>query len=267
MNKLFQKCSKKEITDCQECANYRNCVTKKKQIRKKKRMKRRLKKCFVVLIGAIFLFLLLIPFIFNSNEDDDQTNQTTTDKPQITSTFDCGDNSLINTNDSITSSTTSIQTEEIKKEPEVPIISAYGPSEDYYYNFSEEDKLYMAKVVYAEARGEIYEGQVAVAAVIINRYYSDVRYFDRTSIKSIVTQKNQFAKIDSVTDEKLAKCPNCMDAVEDACKGWDPTRAVFENGALYFFSPAGVSGYQAKIREGIEYIQIGNHRFHVDFND
>ena len=55
-------------------------------------------------------------------------------------------------------------------------------------------------------------------------------------------------------------------AVEDACKGWDPTRAEFENGALFFYNPKKISGYQAQIREGIKVMVIGNHNFHENFD-
>ena len=58
-----------------------------------------------------------------------------------------------------------------------------------------------------------------------------------------------------------------LNAVEDACHGWDPTRKKFENGALFFYAPKEVSGYQKEIREGIEILQIGNHNFHIDLND
>lgn len=145
-------------------------------------------------------------------------------------------------------------------------LSAEGPSDTYYYHISEEDRIIIAKAVWAEARGECFEGKVAVAAVILNRYYSEERCFDRESIFSVVTQRGQFANIEKVTMENLEKNPECIRAVEAACKGWDPTRVMFENGALYFYAPKGVSGYQAEIREGIRVLAIGNHNFHYDFN-
>ncbi len=149
----------------------------------------------------------------------------------------------------------------------IPRISAYEAGNTYFYNISQEDKINMAKVVYVEARGEEFEGQVAVAAVILNRYYcSDPNCFDTDSIYSVITQRGQFCDISHVSNENLNECPSCFEAVEAACKGWDPTRRMFEDGALYFYAPAGVTGYQAEIREGVKGLNIGNHRFHIDFN-
>ena len=147
------------------------------------------------------------------------------------------------------------------------VLSADGPGDTYYYNISNEDKIIIAKTVFAEAGGECYEGKVAVAAVVLNRYRFDENPydFDNDSISSVILQKNQFASIEDVTMQDLEENPDCMLAVEDACKGWDPTRKMFSDGALYFYAPAGVSGYQAEIREGIRVLVIGNHNFHYDF--
>jgi hypothetical protein len=149
-----------------------------------------------------------------------------------------------------------------------PVISSDGPGEVYYYNLSEEDKLYIAKTVYREARGESFEGQVAVAAVVLNRYVSDMSFFKNDTIYDVVTQENQFADITGVTEDNLEEYPDCMKAVEAACKGWDPTRDTFpETGALYFYDPNGaISDYQRNLREGVTKKVIGSHYFHVEFN-
>lgn len=150
---------------------------------------------------------------------------------------------------------------------QTPTISAYGPGEEYYYDLSEEDKIYIAKVVYQEARGESFEGQVAVAAVILNRYVSNDSRFSTSSIYSVVTQSGQFASIDGVTMTNLNAVPSCMEAVEAACKGWDPTRVVFEDGAKFFFNPDGDLSARARYeRNGVETYQIGNHLFHNEMN-
>lgn len=130
---------------------------------------------------------------------------------------------------------------------------------------TEEEKVLMVKVVYAEARGECFEGQVAVAAVIINRYiYNN----GNISIKEIITAPYQFADISNITDEMLEEYPDCEKAVEEALKGNDPTKAKFANGARYFYQPELIENpYQLKIREGIENVKIGNHYFHNDFNE
>lgn len=144
-------------------------------------------------------------------------------------------------------------------------ISAVGPYEHYIYILSEEDMKIIAKLVWMESRGECYEGKVAVAAVVLNRYFSDNRSFSRESILHTVTQEYQFASIWGVTDWDLNNVPDCLEAVKDACRGWDPTREVFEEGALFFYAPKGVSGYQAEIRQNIKVMVIGNHNFHFDF--
>ena len=56
--------------------------------------------------------------------------------------------------------------------------------------YSEEEKIFIARVVYAEARGEIFEGQVAVATVVLNRYESG-KY--GSSVKRVVFSRSQFA--------------------------------------------------------------------------
>lgn len=148
-----------------------------------------------------------------------------------------------------------------------PVISADKPGTVYYYELSYEDKVYIAKVVYAESRGEPYEGQVAVAAVILNRFFSDDGRFNRESIYTVVTQSGQFASIADVTMEDLESVESCMQAVEDACKGWDPTRAQFPNGAVFFYNPDGdLSEGARNAREGIETYQIGHHLFHIELN-
>lgn len=136
----------------------------------------------------------------------------------------------------------------------------------YIYFFTPEEKVMMAKVVYREARGECERGRVAVAAVIINRYLSGE--FGKT-INDVITQPNAFASISRVTDEMLAQLPWCMEAVELACKGWDPTREWFEDtGALYFYNPEGDLSPEARAaREGVEQYTIGNHNFHIELNE
>lgn len=144
-------------------------------------------------------------------------------------------------------------------------ILADGPYEHYVYILSEEDMKYIAKLVWAEARGECYEGKVAVAATVLNRYFSEHPDFNRESILHIITQPTHFANIWNVTDWEMREDTECMEAVMDACKGWDPTREVFEEGALYFYNPDGVYGYQAEIRQNIRVMVIGAHAFHHDF--
>ena len=91
------------------------------------------------------------------------------------------------------------------------------------------DEIYLfARLVYAEARGEPYVGQVAVAAVVLNRL-QDPR-FPKT-LYHIVFQPGAFT---AVTDGQINLHPNtsAFRAVREALAGWDPT-----GGALYYWNP------------------------------
>ena len=142
-----------------------------------------------------------------------------------------------------------------------------GPRPYPIYFLTIEEKIAIAKVVYEEARGECYEGKVAVAAVVINRWLTGDF---GSSISKVISTKNQFADITYTTDEELASVPDCMRAVEDACHGWDPTRIWFEEtGALYFYNPNSpdLSDEAREAREGVEQYPIGNHNFHIELNE
>ncbi|MBF8376387.1 spore cortex-lytic enzyme [Alicyclobacillus mali] len=117
-------------------------------------------------------------------------------------------------------------------------------------NLSASDLNLMAHVVYGEARGEPFEGQVAVAAVILNRLH-DPKF--PKSIPAIVYQPGAF---DCVNDGQINLQPNkeAMQAVIDAVNGWDPT-----HGALYYFNPAKTSN--AWMWAQPELVTIGHHIF------
>jgi len=94
---------------------------------------------------------------------------------------------------------------------------------------SAEELELLAKIVYGEARGESYEGQVAVAAVVLNRVKNP--NFPNT-IKGVIYQPGAFT---AVTDGQFYLTPNetAYKAAKDAAAGWDPT-----GGALYYWNPA-----------------------------
>ena len=119
-------------------------------------------------------------------------------------------------------------------------------------SLSEADIDLMARAVYAEARGEVYEGQVAVAAVILNRLNNPV--FPR-SISGIIYQPYAFS---SVNDGQINMTPDdqAYKAVRDAINGWDPT-----GGAMYFWNPDTSSSTWIHSRTVIK--QIGSHIFGV----
>nr|WP_106784654.1 spore cortex-lytic enzyme [Lysinibacillus timonensis] len=116
--------------------------------------------------------------------------------------------------------------------------------------YSERDLQLMANAVYGEARGEPYEGQVAVAAVILNRLESPD--FPNT-ISGIIFQPGAFT---AVADGQIWLTPNerAKQAVLDAMNGWDPT----EN-ALYYFNPNTATSKWIWSRPQIK--QIGEHIF------
>ncbi|MER1999559.1 MAG: spore cortex-lytic enzyme, partial [Lysinibacillus sp.] len=116
--------------------------------------------------------------------------------------------------------------------------------------YSERDLQLMANAVYGEARGEPYEGQVAVAAVILNRVESDD--FPDT-ISGVIFQPRAFT---AVADGQIWLEPNkrAKEAVLDALNGWDPS----EN-ALYYFNPETATSDWIWTRPQIK--QIGEHIF------
>ncbi|MGM0500952.1 MAG: spore cortex-lytic enzyme [Bacillota bacterium] len=118
------------------------------------------------------------------------------------------------------------------------------------YNLTENDLDLLARAVYSEARGETIEGQVAVAAVILNRLRHDE--FPDT-IKGVVFQPWAFT---AVHDGQFWLTPNdeARDAVELALKGWDPTY-----GAAFYYNPAKVTSYWIYSRKVIT--KIGKHYF------
>jgi N-acetylmuramoyl-L-alanine amidase len=87
----------------------------------------------------------------------------------------------------------------------------------------------LAQAVHGEARGESYIGQVAVAAVILNRV--DNPKFPNT-IAGVIYQPGAFT---AVADGQMYLAPNdsARKAASDALNGWDPS-----GGAIYYFNPA-----------------------------
>ena len=113
------------------------------------------------------------------------------------------------------------------------------------------DKVKMrARVVYGEARGESYTGQVAVAAVILNRV--DSPQFPDT-IRNVIFQRNAFT---AVNDGQYWLSPNASAyrAARDAMLGSDPS-----SGATYYYNPASVTDNWIYSRNFIK--QIGKHHF------
>ncbi len=116
--------------------------------------------------------------------------------------------------------------------------------------YSEKDLALIANAVYGEARGEPYEGQVAVAAVILNR----VEHPDfPNTVSEVIFQPLAFT---AVADGQIWLTPNerAKEAVLDALNGWDPT----EN-AIYYFNPDTATSKWIWSRPQIK--KIGQHIF------
>lgn len=108
----------------------------------------------------------------------------------------------------------------------------------------------LAHLVYAEARGESYTGQVAVASVVLNRVKNSS--FPNT-VAGVIYQSGAFSV---VADGQINLTPNqtAIAAAQDAINGWDPTY-----GAIYYFNPnTATSGW---IWSRPLTVVIGNHRF------
>lgn len=89
----------------------------------------------------------------------------------------------------------------------------------------------LARLINGEARGEPYQGQVAVGAVILNRVKSPK--FPNT-ISGVIYQNNQFSCIkDGQFDQPMEKDSTVYKAAQEAINGSDPS-----NGALYFYNPS-----------------------------
>lgn len=111
----------------------------------------------------------------------------------------------------------------------------------------------LARLVYAEARGESYKGKVAVAAVVLNRVRSSS--FPNT-ISGVIYQSGAF---ESVSNGSIYNTPTdeCLRAAKEAMNGWDPT-----GGCLYFYNARNVSSSSWILTRTVKTV-IGNHSFAV----
>jgi len=282
---LFRNCPNADIfngnleSDCRRCELYEDCIRKKviKMSQKRHKLKVREGKIIIAFFSIVAVsFTIILHSISFAMENDVQVESEVEvreysivelEKIEIEDYASEGKSETVNKIEHFEEVKEEIQCEDTEEKVPEPTISAYEPGTVYYYNISSEDKLYIAKVLYKEARGEIYEGMVAVACTVLNRYYSGDARFERDSIYSVITQSGAYASIDDVTIDMVKEIPKLEQAVEDACLGWDPTRKMFAEGALFFYAPGELEGYQKEIREGIQVLQIGNHNFHNDFNE
>ena len=126
----------------------------------------------------------------------------------------------------------------------------YSSNNNNTTSSSNSDVNLLSKLVYAESRGEPYSGQVAVAAVVLNRVKSSA--FPNT-IAGVIYQTGAFSV---VNDGQINLTPNdtAKKAAQDAINGWDPSY-----GAIYYFNPNTANNKWIWSRPVT--VTIGNHRF------
>ena len=112
------------------------------------------------------------------------------------------------------------------------------------------DVYLLARLISAEARGEPYQGQVAVGAVVLNRM--DHPSFPNT-LSEVIYQRGAFTCLsDGQFDQPIAD--SAYQAARDALNGADPT-----GGAIYYFNPATATSKWIWSRPVL--LIIGKHRF------
>ena len=117
-------------------------------------------------------------------------------------------------------------------------------------SYSNADIDLLAHLIYGEARGESYVGQVAVGAVVMNRIKSSS--FPNT-MSGVIYQSYAFT---AVADGQINLTPNdtARKAAQDAMNGWDPTY-----GAIYYYNPKTATSQWIFSRQTT--VTIGNHVF------
>ena len=259
----------KKDRNCRRCRLYRLCKKEAWKVRKTQ-VKRvfvmakegaidlwrliRTNRFIIPAIVIIAALVILIPLLLNVAEDFQRELNGTT-QTRVTGNIE-----------PITGIELSSD-EAIGTEPAVYEMTqqASGPRDYYILSASDEEKKEMEKVLFVLSRGEPHEGKVAVAAVIINRYLREGEFKD--TILGVCRQMGESVDYSWVTDEMLEDVPDCKLAVEDALKGWDPTRNHFPEGARYFYSQKYITAEQLAKREGVDKYVLYGHTFHNDFAD
>ena len=118
--------------------------------------------------------------------------------------------------------------------------------------YNSNNRYLLAKIVYAEARGESYTGQVAIAAVVLNRV-KDSRF--PNTVSGVIYQPWAFT---AVNDGQINLEPNqkAYQAADDALNGWDPTY-----GSVYYYNPQTATSKWIYTTKKVT--QIGKHIFAV----
>ncbi|KQB76683.1 cell wall hydrolase, partial [Clostridium butyricum] len=113
-----------------------------------------------------------------------------------------------------------------------------------------QDVMLLARLINGEARGEPYEGQVAVGAVVLNRTRNPKF---PSSVAGVIYQPGAFtAIVDGQIHANMEQ--TSINAARDALNGWDPS-----GGAMYYFNPSTATSSWIWSRPLIKV--IGKHRF------
>ncbi len=124
----------------------------------------------------------------------------------------------------------------------------------YAQNSNISDVQLLARAINGEARGEPYEGQVAVGAVILNRV-KDPNF--PNTISGVIYQPGAFTAVsDGQISVPIDPGSTVVKAAQDALNGWDPT-----NGCIYYWNPATATSSWIWSRKIVA--KIGKHNFGI----
>lgn len=143
---------------------------------------------------------------------------------------------------------------EYNEELKIPVINSPSKDSINAFNFKYEDIERLAKIVWAEARGENEKGQILVVNVVLNRL-KNKKYPD--SVYDVLYQENQFQPIRD--GSFLGATPNVENyiAVIKALCGED-----YSQGALFFRSIMGSDGSWHE--NNLKFLfEFGGHRFYL----
>ncbi len=124
-------------------------------------------------------------------------------------------------------------------------------------SYDETDLYWLSRIISAESRGEVLEGQIAVGNVVLNRV-DCIRYPD--NIYGVIFDRNYGVQFEPISNGTVYDSPTELSIIA-AKLAMEGTSIVGE--ALYFFAPALSSG--TWIRQNTTYLTtIGCHQFYID---
>lgn len=140
---------------------------------------------------------------------------------------------------------------EIQHQKPIEQNSTSKPDKNAPVGYTDTDLELLARLIYAESRGEPYDGKVAVGAVVLNRVKSGK--FPH-SIREVIYAPGQFT---CVVNGQINLTPDAsaFQAARDALEGRDPSK-----GALYFYNPKTARNMDF-FRKLTVTVSIGNHAF------